>query len=243
MARLTFAKLGNLPIRFQAVKGVSALDFGYHILSLLAANVVNHFSAATLAGKLGYYHPFMIFGSIALTIGTGLITTLTSRSSVAMWVLFQILAGIGAGSGGQLPLIAVQDALAEEDVPVRYAVVLSSGYLGPTTALAIAQVVFGSVLPSRLKQGIPDVDPDVVKHTGTTDWRQSVSMEKVSGVLEVYNHALTQSWYVAVTLACVSLVSLLGLKWRKLGRKDKVVNTDDEQCKDRLENVEIEAKI
>ena len=243
MAWLTFANLKKLPIWFQAIKGVSALDSGYRILPLLAANIVCNFSAATLAGKLGYYHPFMILGSVTLTLGTGLITTLASRSSVAKWVVFQILAGIGAGSGGQLPLIAVQDALAKDDVPIGYAVVLSSGYLGPTAALAIAQAVFGSVLTSRLKQDVPGVDPDVVKHAGTTDWRQVVPIEKASAVLEVYNHALTQSWYVAVALACASLVSLLGLKLKKLGREDKEGHTDDEKCKDRLEDAEIEAKV
>lgn len=107
----------------------------------------------------------------------------------------------------------MQDALANLDVPIGYAVVLSSGYLGPTAALAIMQVVFGSVLISSLKQDFPGINLDIVKHAGATDWKGIVPMAMVNGVLKPYNHALAQSWYVAVALACISLVFLFGLKW------------------------------
>ncbi|KAL9611894.1 MAG: hypothetical protein Q9167_003475 [Letrouitia subvulpina] len=237
-----FVMVYYLPIWFQAIKGVSALDSGYRILPLLAASIICNFSAATLAGKLGYYHPFMMFGSMALTLGTGLVTTLTPRSRAAKWVIFEITAGIGAGSGGQLPLIAVQDALVKGDVPVGYAVVLSSGYLGPTVALAIVQAVFGSVLASSLKQDASSVDPDVIRHTGATDWQQDIPLDMVPTVRKAYNHALTRSWYIAVALAGISLVTLSGLKWKKLDREEKAVQNHHEQDKIRFGKSETGAK-
>lgn len=180
---------------------------------------------------------------MALSVGTGLITTLTPNSRVAKWVTFQILAGIGAGSGGQLPLIAVQDALAKEDVPIGYAVVLSSGYLGPTAALAITQAVFGSVLTSALKHDVPGIDPGAVKHAGATAWHHVVPPNTVGRVLEVYNHSLAQSWYVAVALAGTSLVSLFGLKWKKLDGGNEKGHAQAGQGEDREEDAKCEAKV
>lgn len=174
----------------------------------------------------------MIFGSVLLTLGTGLATTLTPTSSAAKWVIYQILAGIGAGTGGQLPLIAVQDALPKDDVPIGYAIVLSSGYLGPTAALAITQAVFGSVLTSELKHVVPSVDPDSVKHAGVTVWAQVVPTQAFKQALEAYNSALTNSWFVAVTLAAISLVSLSGLKWKRLNQDHEKAHTGAEKSHD-----------
>ncbi|KAL9615760.1 MAG: hypothetical protein Q9160_009280 [Pyrenula sp. 1 TL-2023] len=226
-----------------AIKGLSALDSGYRILPLLTACVLFNFSAAALAGKLGYYHPFMIFGSIALTLGTAFLTTLTPESSTAKWAALQVIAGMGAGSGGQLPLIAVQDALAKTDVPIGYAVALSSGYLGPTAALAIVQAVFGSILTSGLKgQDILGVDPNIVKEAGATSWRDKVPINVVDRVEKAYNHALTQSWYVVVALAGVSLLSLLGLKWKKLENQEKELVSTQGQLEDRPNQSDKEVK-
>ena len=164
-----------------------------------------------------------------MCLGTGLLTTLKPSSSAVKWISFQVLAGIGAGSGGQLPLIAVQDALSRDDVSIGYAIVLSAGNMGPTAALAITQAVFGSLLTSGLGQKAPGVTPEMVKHAGATDWRQNVPVELVSVARGIYNHALARSWYVAMGSACVSFGSVLGMKWKRLDREDKKGHCDPAQ--------------
>ena len=118
------------------------------------------------------------------------------------------------------------------------------GSLGPSSVVQLPLDDFhGDGEWHTVKMYVCELNDSRCFYAGTTDWRQVVPMEKESEVLEVYNHALTQSWYIAVTLACVSLVSLLGLEWKKLGRKDTEGHTGDEQRRDRLEDAEIEAKV
>lgn len=67
--------------------------------------------------RTGYYYYIMWIGPVIYTIGCGLLSTLGINSTVGQWLGYQILAGIGRGSG-QLPFFAVQVVLKPEEVPI-----------------------------------------------------------------------------------------------------------------------------
>jgi len=59
----------------------------------------------------------MWFGAAIFTVGAGLLKTLQVDSSAGKWIGYQILTGIGAGAGVQIPFIAVQVVLSAKDMP------------------------------------------------------------------------------------------------------------------------------
>jgi len=59
----------------------------------------------------------MWFGAAIFTVGAGLLQTLKVDSSAGRWIGYQILTGIGAGAGVQIPFIAVQVVLSAKDMP------------------------------------------------------------------------------------------------------------------------------
>jgi hypothetical protein len=173
-------------------------------LPLVAACIVATMTATLLTGKLHYYHPFMLLGAVLLTIGSGLLTTLHP----------------GTGLGTSLPLLAVQDALQPGDVPIGYAVVLTAGYLASSIALAIAQALFASRLKSDITQQLPGIDPHAIINAGATDLEDLVPSKLYDQVVQLYNKALTESWYIAVVLSSVSVFLVLGFKWKKMDMRD-----------------------
>jgi hypothetical protein len=182
-------------------------------------------TCTTLTGKFRYYHPFMLLGAMLLgamllAIGSGLLTTLHPTTS-NKWVGYEILAGAGTGLGSPLPLLAVQDALPRSDVPIGYGVVLTAGYLASSVALAVAQAVFASRLKSDIRQQLPGVDPDAVTDAGATDLRSLLPSDVYEKGLHLYNAALTECWYISVILAAVSVILVLGLKWKKMDMRDE----------------------
>jgi hypothetical protein len=178
-------------------------------------------AGTTLTGKLRYYQPFMLAGAILLTVGSGVLTTLRPGVSAAVWVVCEIVTGAGTGLATPLPLLAVQDALPPSDVPIGYAVVLTSGYLGSSIALAISQAVFASRLKSSLQSQLPSVDLDAIINSGATDIKNWVPSSLYAQALQIYNQALTQSWYISIVLAGVSVPLVLGFKWKKMDMRDK----------------------
>ena len=183
-------------------------------------------TGTTLIGKLRYYHPFMLLSAIMLTVGSGVLTTLSPRASPAKWVIFEILVGFGTGLGSPLPLLAVQDALQPSDVPIGYTVVLTAGYLGSSIALATAQAIFSSRLKHDIHLQLPGVDPNSIVNAGATELSNLIPSNLYQQGLQLFNMALTQSWYISVVLAGISIFPVLGYKWEKMDIRDKKSNLD-----------------
>lgn len=67
--------------------------------------------------SMGYHRPAMISGSILMTCGGGLLTSLDFDSAPAAPIDYQLPTGTGAGVAFQQPFIALQVMLEPEDVP------------------------------------------------------------------------------------------------------------------------------
>lgn len=53
-------------------------------------------------GRVGYYLPFALIGSIMITIANGIISTLSPTTSTGKWIGYQIIHGVGRGLGMQM---------------------------------------------------------------------------------------------------------------------------------------------
>lgn len=178
--------------------------------------------------KTGYYQPFMLAGTVLIAVGAGLLSTLRVQSGAGQWISFQVIAGLGIGASTQQAAVAVQSTLTEGDVAIGVAVVLFFQCFGPTTAITIAQAVFSSDLASGISTKIPGMDPRKVQSAGATQLTSLVSPEKLSLLLEVYNHAVTRTFLVAAAMAALSIVGVAGVGLKKIPTEDSSDKTDDE---------------
>jgi EmrB/QacA subfamily drug resistance transporter len=213
-----------LPIWFQAIKGVSATKSGIMSLPLILGVVICSVVAGGLVTTFGYYAPFMIASSVLMAIGAGLLTTFKVNTGHTEWIGYQALFGIGVGLGMQQILIAVQTALPAADIPTGTAIVMFFQTLGGALFISVGQNVFTNKLVSGLKAAVPDLDPAIVLRTGATELRSAIGEQYRAGVLRAYNDALTNSYYVAVALATLSIVGSLAVEWKSVkGKKIEVM--------------------
>ncbi|KAK1990109.1 major facilitator superfamily transporter [Colletotrichum falcatum] len=91
-----------LPLYFQSVRGVTPFQGGVDFLPTILSQLVLAVVSGALVGRLGYYLPWVVFGTVVSTIGTGLISTWTPHTSTATWIGYQILLGAGRGSNMQM---------------------------------------------------------------------------------------------------------------------------------------------
>lgn len=75
-------------------------------------------------GKLGFFQPFIVIGSIITLVGSGLICTLDVDSTSAESIGYQVIVGTGTGLVTQVPVIVAQAVSAREDIPSAVATVL-----------------------------------------------------------------------------------------------------------------------
>ncbi|KAJ7764007.1 major facilitator superfamily domain-containing protein [Mycena maculata] len=209
-----------LPIWFQAIHGVSAVHSGIDNLPMILSLVLASLISGALITVLGYYAPFMILSSVVAAVGTGLISTLKTNSSHTKWMPYEIVCGLGVGFGMQQPMLAAQAVLELKDVPIGTSIIMFSQTLGGALFISIAQNVFTNKLVSGLVKSVPDVSPALVLSAGATSLKDAVAPQFLEAVLFVYNEALVAAFYVAIAMACLSLVGSLIVEWRNIKGKN-----------------------
>ena len=204
-----------MPIWFQAVKGVDAINSGIMLLPMILSSVVGAIGSGIIITKVGYYTPFFILCSIITPVGAGLLSTLTPSSGSAEWIGYQILFGIGLGFGMQQPLNVAQTVLKRADIATGAAVVMFVRFLGSAIFLPVAQSVFLNGLVSKL-DNLPGVNPGAVTSGGATELRNLVSGDDLRTLLSDYNDALMDVFYVVVATCAVTIFGSVFVEWRNL---------------------------
>lgn len=114
-----------LPIYFQSVHGMSAIDSGVKLLPFLAFFALGAMSSGAIIGKTRYLQPFQLVCGLLSTAGMALFYQLEVDSSQAWYIGPQVLFGFGLGFGNQVPMTAVQGLSKPEDMASSSGIVLS----------------------------------------------------------------------------------------------------------------------
>ncbi|KAI9731552.1 MAG: hypothetical protein M1834_004672 [Cirrosporium novae-zelandiae] len=202
-----------LPIWFQAVKRSTALESSVDMLPHILSSIIMTTASGAVVPIIGYYVPMMIAATILLSIGIGLITTFTPYTNSPKWIGYQVLTGSGLGLALQQTVLAAQTILKLDDIPIGIAVMTLAQALGGTIFLSVSEAVFTSKLSSGLSAAIPGLDKSSILNAGATDLRTLIPAKYLKTVLRVYNDAVIQTWYVALALACLSILGVIGMEW------------------------------
>lgn len=204
-----------LPVYFQAIKGVNAVESGIRIIPLILGMVVMIAGSGFLTSKIGYYTPFMIAGSILAPIGTGLLTTLTPSTANGAIIGFQVLTGFGIGLGIQQSMLAAQTVLPRRDGPQGSSLMILCQMLGGSIFASVAQSVLEQKLVANIETlRVPGLDVTAIVNTGATTVKELVPAAYYPQFLAAYSHAITSALTVSVATACLSLFGALAMEWK-----------------------------
>ena len=118
-----------IPIWFQAIKGVSAVESGIRSIPMILGLVVVSIISGIIVTLSGYYTPLMILSSLLMATGAGLLSTFKVGTGHAMWIGYQAIYGFGVGAGMQQGVIAAQTVCTLEDIPTATGTFQGSFYL------------------------------------------------------------------------------------------------------------------
>jgi MFS family permease len=208
-----------LPVWFQAIEGVSAIESGIRVLPVIIALVVSSIIAGGLVSAVGYYTPFLIACSIIMAVGAGLMTTFKVNSRKAIWIGYQVIYGFGIGLGQQQAGLAAQTVLPTKDVPIGVSLKFFGQQLGGAIFVSVGQNVLSTKLVAGLAS-LPNLDPQIIIGLGATELRKYVGADHLMEVLRVYNSALDSVFRVAMILACLSLAGAVLTQWKSVKGKN-----------------------
>ncbi|KAF2260069.1 MFS general substrate transporter [Lojkania enalia] len=202
-----------MPEWFQAIKGASPTDSGVRLLPAMLAQVVASIVSGALITQFGYYNPWLLAGLALMSIGSGLFTTFNIDSASPKWIGYLIMYGFGAGMFMTVPLISVQAVLTAEKTPVGISTVTFFQFFGSAFFTAISQTIFNEQLLDQLMKNVPEVDIDKLLAAGTIGIQNVVTPEQLPIVLQAYNKAILDPFYLGAATAALAFFCGFGLEW------------------------------
>jgi MFS transporter, DHA2 family, glioxin efflux transporter len=103
-----FLILYYLPIYFQSIQNVSAIESGVRNLPIVITISFGVALGGFLVGKTGWTVPFMAAGAAICAIAFGLFRLLDFDTSTGKWIGYQILAGVGVSVPFQITINIAQ---------------------------------------------------------------------------------------------------------------------------------------
>ncbi|KAJ7073604.1 major facilitator superfamily domain-containing protein [Mycena amicta] len=204
-----------IPIFYQAVRHHSATKSGIDLLPFMLGVVLSVILSGQVVGRFGYYWPFLAVAPVFLAVGSGLLYTLSSSTTSAAIIGFQILSGIGTGMSTQNCLLAMQVEFKDQSEArfLGQATSMASFglFLGGTLGLGIAEPVFASELSKYLLKYAPDAPAIIVKESPTAIWT-SLPAEMIPGVVRSYAESLRIVFVIGVALAGMELILSMFIK-------------------------------
>ncbi|KAH8589226.1 putative MFS multidrug transporter [Bisporella sp. PMI_857] len=211
-----------LPIYFQTIRDVSPTLSGVYILPGILSQMIFAVVSGILVGRLGYYLPWIVIAGILPPIGQGLISTFNATTPARTWIGYQIIGGIGRGFGLQMPLLAIQAALRDDQIPVGTSLAVFAQTFGGALLLSLAQTVFASTLKDALPRLAPGVNPQTVIKAGASAVRTVIPADHIEGVLLAYNEGITNVFYLAAGTAGAVFVVCWGMGWKSVKKAKKI---------------------
>lgn len=132
-----FVTLYYLPIYFQSIDNVSPIASGVRSIPLIVMFSVATFGSGKAITMTGHATPYMLAGSVFVTVGAGLLYTLDIGTSTGKWAGYQIIAGFGYGLALQVPVVVAQAFAEPADIaPTTAIIICKSSFLSPSVQLA-----------------------------------------------------------------------------------------------------------
>jgi len=141
-----FGAIIMLPLYLQVVQGESPSSAGLKLIPLMLGIVVTSIFSGKAITKSGKYKKFPIAGTIIMTAGLALMTTLSVDTPYWQIAIFAVMVGMGLGLSMQTLVIALQNSIDFKELGVA----TTSNTFFRSLGSVFGAAVFGTILTNRL---------------------------------------------------------------------------------------------
>jgi len=187
---------------------------GLLILPITVTEALMGITTGIIIHRTGRYRELIWIGMASLTIGNGLYIYFNATSSIAEIVIFEAIAGIGAGLLFEPPLIALQALVSQDDTATATATLGFFRNLATSFSIVIGGVVFQSGMQLQVpKLRMAGLSAEIIQQVSAGNAAANVMVigtisdpAQQLAVKEAFAFSLRNMW---ILYTCVSAVGLL----------------------------------
>ncbi|MFI5843925.1 MDR family MFS transporter [Catenuloplanes sp. NPDC051500] len=143
-----FGAIGYLPQYQQFVQGASATSSGLLLMPLMIAVMVVSILVGQVIGRTGRYRIFPIAGTILVTAGMLLFSTVDTGTSQVVTALYMVVLGAGMGGLMQTSTLIAQNSIALRDIGAGTGVSTFLRNMGSSLGVSVLGAIYAHQLTS-----------------------------------------------------------------------------------------------
>lgn len=234
----------------QLARGATPTESGLLTLPMILGLLLSSMIVGNLISRFGKWKGFMIAGSVLLTAGLYLMSTIEYDTNYWLVSLYMLVLGAGVGMVMQNLVLIVQNTVRPDQLGAASSNVAFFRSLGGTIGVS----VMGSILGTAVKDMMADRHQELLTAVGKLGAKgvaaakslQSGTLPEVNTlpvpirviVESVYGQAVADIFLVAVPLAIISVIAILFLPNITLGSKTAIERMREENAETPLEAAE-----
>ncbi|HXH36930.1 MAG TPA: MDR family MFS transporter [Plantibacter sp.] len=226
----------------QLARGATPTESGLLTLPMIGGLLIASIVVGQFISRFGHWKPYLIVGSVLLTAGLFLMSTIHYDTNYVLVSVFMFILGAGVGMVMQNLVLVVQNDVLPQQLGTASAGVAFFRSLGGTIGVS----VMGSVLATKVADMLADRQADLqaaiialgAPGAKIAEQLQSGTIPKVSTLPEsvriivesVYGDAVADIFLVAAPLAILTILAVIFLPNKKLGSKNAVERMAEQQA-------------
>ena len=215
-----FGAITFLPLFLQDVRGVSPTSSGLRLLPMMAGLFGASIIAGQLVSKGWRYRPFPIVGTIVMTGGLALMSTVNLTTSSWTMGVYMFVLGAGLGLVMQILVTAVQNAVKQSDLGAATAGANFFRSIGGSFGTAVFGALYANQLPQQLAAGfnksVSQLRVPLVPSSFTPRELQSLPAPYKAVVLHAISNTIQHIYLVATPIGVAAIGLSLWLPEVKL---------------------------
>lgn len=218
----------------QVARGATPTQSGLLTLPMILGLLLSSTIVGNLISRFGRWKSFMVVGSILLTIGLYLMSTIEYDTNYVLVSLYMLILGAGVGMVMQNLVLIVQNTVRPEQLGAASSNVAFFRSLGGTVGVS----VMGSILGTKIADGMAAHQTELqtalarlgkqgleiaqLLKSGTLPEVNTLPASVRSIVESVYGQGVADVFLVAVPLAIITIIAIAFLPNTTLGTKTAV---------------------
>lgn len=207
----------------QLARGATPTEAGLMTIPMVAGLLISSVGVGALVTKYGHWKPYLLIGSVLLTAGAWLLSTIHYDTNFVLVSVYMFLLGGGVGMTMQNLVLVVQNTSRPEEIGVSSSGVAFFRSLGGTIGVS----VMGAALAARVtdlvaqRQGdisaalasLGDEAPTWIEQLQSRALPQVSAMPEVLRVVfeDIYANGIAHSFLMVVPVAVVSILAIVFL--------------------------------
>ncbi|WP_030942674.1 MDR family MFS transporter [Streptomyces sp. NRRL S-646] len=196
-----------LPLYQQSVQGASATNSGLLLLPMLGAMLVTSMVAGRVTTNTGKYKVFPVVGSVLMTVGLYLLSTMDTGTSRFTSGVFMAVVGLGMGCLMQITMLVAQNSVEMKDMGVASSSTTLFRTLGSSFGVAIMGALFNNRVQHVMAERAGGLGAKITEKSAALD-AKSLAKLPVE-VRDAYQHAVSAGTHSAFLLGAVVAVGAL----------------------------------